>query len=181
MSKDKRIILVCVVVIIGLIGCNVYLNIQNSKLSDMTCDNIECDNTECDNKEDSKNNTIKELDYDCSFTRTFRYLGRINYETYVDNTSYIMVDSFQSYYPMLLIVPDSDLAKMEENKYYEFTYTLNGRWSEITDFDDLNFLIKITLDTEHTSGSNKAYLEIKSTDKIGTDQISESICKGTSS
>lgn len=143
----------------------------------MTCDNIECDNIE-DNKD---NTSIKELDYDCSFTRTFRYLGRINYETYVDNTSYIMVDSFQAYYPMLLIVPDSELAKMEENKYYEFTYTLNGRWSEITDFDDLNFLIKITLDTEHTSGNNKAYLEIKSTDRIGTDQISESICKGTSS
>lgn len=176
MSKDKRIILVCVVIIIGLIGCNVYLNIQNSKLSNKTCDNIECDNIE-----DNKDNTIKELDYDCSFTRTFRYLGRINYETYVDNTSYIMVDSFQAYYPMLLIVPDSELAKMEENKYYEFTYTLNGRWSEITDFDDLNFLIKITLDTEHTSGNNKAYLEIKSTDRIGTDQISESICKGTSS
>lgn len=176
MSKDKRIILVCIVVIIGLIGCNVYLNIQNSKSSDMTCDNIECDN-----KEDSEDNTsIKELDYDCSFTRTFRYLGRINYETYVDDTSYIMVDSFQSYYPMLLIVPDSDLDKMEENKYYEFTYTLNGRWSEITDFDTINVLVKATSDAEH-NGSNKAYLEINSTDKVGTDQVSESICKGTSS
>lgn len=173
MNKDKRIILVCVVVIIGLIACNVYLNIQNSKLSNSGEDNISSDNKE--------NITNTELDYDCSFTRTFRYLGIINYETYVDDTSYIMVDFFQSFEPMLLIVPDSDLDKMEENKYYEFTYTLKGKMNEIKDFDTINVLVKATSDIEHSVGSNKAYLEINSTDKIGTDQVSENICKGTSS
>lgn len=177
MNKDKRIILLCVVIIIGLIGCNVYLNIQNSKLSNITCDNIECDNTE----DDKDNTSVKELDYDCSFTRTFRYLGRINYETYVDDTSYIMVDFFQSFKPMLLIVPDSDLDKMEENKYYEFTYTLKGKMNEIKDFDTINVLVKATSDAEHSVGSNRAYLEINSTNKVGMEQVSESICKGTSS
>ena len=32
MNNDRRLLLVCIVVIIGLIGCNIYLNNQNHKL-----------------------------------------------------------------------------------------------------------------------------------------------------
>lgn len=167
----KYIILVLSLVIVLLSGYIIYSYNNN--------DSTDCIDSKEDNVVNKEDTNVEELDYDCSFTRTFRYLGRINYETYVDNTSYIMVDFFQSNEPMLLVVPDSELSKMEENKYYEFTYTLNGTMNEITDFDVINVLVKTTLDTEHNSeNGNKAYLEINSTDKVGMEQISESICKG---
>lgn len=179
MKHYKYIILVLSLVVVLLSGYIVYLY-SNNKCDDNDIDSK--DNNIVNNIVNKDDTSIKELDYDCSFTRTFRYLGRIDYETYVDNTSYIMVDFFQSYEPMLLIVPDSYLAKMEENKYYEFTYTLKGTMNEITDFDAINVLIKATLDTGHNSeNGNKAYLEINSTDKVGMEQASESICKGKES
>ena len=32
MNKDKRLLLICVVVMLGLLGCNIYLNYENNKL-----------------------------------------------------------------------------------------------------------------------------------------------------
>ena len=33
MNKDKRLLLICIVVILGLIGCNIYLQYENDKLT----------------------------------------------------------------------------------------------------------------------------------------------------
>lgn len=133
---------------------------------------------------DSGNNNIdsnnKVLDYNCSFTKTFRFIQKVDYETYVDGTTYIVGDIYQSYEPLLLIVDNDTAGKMERNKYYEFTYTLKGkmRETEIDEMNKINALVKTTYDKEHGVGSNKAYLEVKETDKIGLSQTQESICKG---
>ena len=61
-----------------------------------------------ENNKDSINNINKELDYDCSFTQTFRFYQKIDYETYVDGTTYVLGDIYQSYEPILLIVYEED-------------------------------------------------------------------------
>ena len=33
MNKDKRLLLICIVVILGLMGCNIYLQYENDKLT----------------------------------------------------------------------------------------------------------------------------------------------------
>ena len=67
---------------------------------------------------------------------------------------------------------------VENYKYYEFTYTLKGTWSEITDYNTLNILVKASFDKEHSTSTNSATLKIKETDKVGLSQVSEPICKG---
>ena len=64
MNKDKRLLLICIVVILGLMGCNIYLQYENDKLTK------EKDNV----KEEVSDNTTnaKEVYYDCSFTKTYR-------------------------------------------------------------------------------------------------------------
>lgn len=131
-----------------------------------------------ENNKDSINNINKELDYDCSFTQTFRFYQKIDYETYVDGTAYVLGDIYQSYEPILLIVYEEDANKMEKYKYYEFTYTLKGTWSEITDYNTLNILVKASFDKEHSTSTNSATLKIKETDKVGLSQVSEPICNG---
>ena len=73
---------------------------------------------------------------------------------------------------------EEDANKMEKYKYYEFTYTLKGTWSEITDYNTLNILVKASFDKEHSTSTNSATLKIKETDKVGLSQVSEPICKG---
>ena len=64
MNKDKRLLLICIVVILGLMGCNIYLQYENDKLTK------EKDNV----KEEVTDNTTntKEVYYDCSFIKTYR-------------------------------------------------------------------------------------------------------------
>ena len=33
MNKDKRLLLICIVVILGLMGCNIYLQYENAKVT----------------------------------------------------------------------------------------------------------------------------------------------------
>ena len=57
--------------------------------------------------------------------------------------------------------------------------TMNlGTWSEITDYNTLNILVKASFDKEHSTSTNSATLKIKETDKVGLSQVSEPICKG---
>ena len=170
MKYYKYIIISLGVLILALIGYIIYMRTTISPLDN----NVDTDNNIINNSSN------KELNYDCTFTKTFRFIQKIDYETYVEGTSYILGDTYQSYQPVLLIIDNKALDKMDKNKYYEFTYTLKGkmRESEMNDLNDINMLVKTTYDREHSIGSNKAYLEVKDTNKIGLKQIQESICKG---
>lgn len=175
MKYYKYIVIFLSILVLLLRGYIIYMKSTISLLNDDINNNSSIDSG--NNNIDSNN---KVLDYNCSFTKTFRFIQKVDYETYVDGTTYIVGDIYQSYEPLLLIVDNDTAGKMERNKYYEFTYTLKGkmRETEIDEMNKINALVKTTYDKEHGVGSNKAYLEVKETDKIGLSQTQESICKG---
>lgn len=87
MNKDKRLLLICIVVILGLMGCNIYLQYENDKLTK------EKDNV----KEEVTDNTTntKEVYYDCSFTKTYRVVDLLDgYIAEVPEMSYVVVDQY---------------------------------------------------------------------------------------
>lgn len=175
MKYYKYIVIFLSILVLLLRGYIIYMKSTISLLNDDINNNSSIDSG--NNNIDSNN---KVLDYNCSFTKTFRFIQKVDYETYVDGTTYIVGDIYQSYEPLLLIVDNDTAGKMERNKYYEFTYTLKGkmRETEIDEMNKINALVKTTYDKEHGVSSNKAYLEVKETDKIGLSQTQESICKG---
>lgn len=175
MKYYKYIVIFLSILVLLLRGYIIYMKSTISLLNNDINNNSSIDSG--NNNIDSNN---KVLDYNCSFTKTFRFIQKVDYETYVDGTTYIVGDIYQSYEPLLLIVDNDTAGKMERNKYYEFTYTLKGkmRETEIDEMNKINALVKTTYDKEHGVGSNKAYLEVKETDKIGLSQTQESICKG---
>lgn len=169
MNNDRRLLLVCIVVIIGLIGCNIYLDNQNHKLQN---------DNENSNKE---SNTTKELEYDCSFTRTYHIVNLLdNYIAEVPELSYLVLDSYQSHGAFTHIIPTRLKKEIREDKYYEFTYTIKGT-GIINDISDVLSYISATELANQSNRENpklQVSLEIKETDKQGMEQTQEPICKG---
>ena len=169
MNNDRRLLLVCIVVIIGLIGCNIYLDNQNHKLQN---------DNENSNKE---SNTTKELEYDCSFTRTYHIVNLLdNYIAEVPELSYLVLDSYQSHGAFTHIIPTRLKKELREDKYYEFTYTIKGT-GIINDISDVLSYISATELANQSNRENpklQVSLEIKETDKQGMEQTQEPICKG---
>lgn len=169
MNNDRRLLLVCIVVIIGLIGCNIYLDNQNHKLQN---------DNENSNKE---SNTTKELEYDCSFTRTYHIVNLLdNYIAEVPELSYLVLDSYQSHGAFTHIIPTRLKKELTEDKYYEFTYTIKGT-GIINDISDVLSYISATELANQSNRENpklQVSLEIRETDKQGMGQIQEPICKG---
>ena len=173
MNKDKRLLLICMVVILGLIGCNIYLQYENDKLTK------EKDNV----KEEVTDNTTntKEVYYDCSFTKTYRVVDLLDgYIAEVPELSYVVVDSYQSHGAFTHIIPTRLKKELTEDKYYEFTYTIKGTGI----INDISDALSYISSTELANQSNRenpklqVSLEIKETDKQGMGQIQEPICKG---
>lgn len=165
MNNDRRLLLVCIVVIIGLIGCNIYLDNQNHKLQN---------DNENSNKE---SNTTKELEYDCSFTRTYHIVNLLdNYIAEVPEESYIVLDAFQTHSAFTHKISSEAKKNLEVNKYYEFTYYLKGR-GIINDIEDVRNSIS-ALNSIKSDNSLKVLLEVKETNKEGLEQVQENICEG---
>ena len=167
MNTDRRLLLISIVVILGLMGCNLYLHHENDKLL----------------KEEVKvkdnDNIDKEVYYDCSFTQTYRVVDLLDgYVAEVPEMSYVILDKFQIHGAYAHIISSEQKKKLEVNKYYEFTYYLKGttkdKINDITDvlsYSSFNNQIK-------SDNSLSVLLEIKETDKLGMEQIQEDICIG---
>ena len=111
MNKDKRLLLICIVVILGLMGCNIYLQYENDKLTK------EKDNV----KEEVTDNTTntKEVYYDCSFTKTYRVVDLLDgYIAEVPEMSYVVVDQYLTHSAYSHIITSELKKKLEVNKYY---------------------------------------------------------------
>lgn len=171
MNKDKRLLLICVVVILGLMGCNIYLQHENDKL------NKEKDNV----KEEATDNTTntKEVYYDCSFTKTYRVVDLLDgYVAEVPEMSYVVVDQYLTHGAYSHIITSELKKKLEVNKYYEFTYTLKGATKDkINDIDDVLSYFSFN-NAIRSDNRLRVLLEVKETDKLGMGQIQEDICKG---
>ena len=167
MNTDRRLLLISIVVILGLMGCNLYLHHENDKLL----------------KEEVKvkdnDNIDKEVYYDCSFTQTYRVVDLLDgYIAEVPEMSYVILDKFQMHGAYAHIISSEQKKKLEVNKYYEFTYYLKG-----TTKDKINNINDVL---SHSSFNNQiksdnslsVLLEIKETNKLGMEQIQEDICIG---
>lgn len=166
MNTDRRLLLISIVVILGLMGCNLYLHHENDKLL----------------KEEVKvkdnNNIDKEVYYDCSFTQTYRVVDLLDgYIAEVPEMSYVILDKFQIHGAYAHIISSEQKKKLEVNKYYEFTYYLKGTTKD--KINDINDVLSYSSFNNQIKSDNSlsVLLEIKETDKLGMEQIQEKICK----
>ena len=167
MNTDRRLLLISIVVILGLMGCNLYLHHENDKLL----------------KEEVKvkdnNNIDKEVYYDCSFTQTYRVVDLLDgYIAEVPEMSYVILDKFQMHGAYAHKISSDQKKKLEVNKYYEFTYYLKGTTKD--KINDINDVLKYSSFNNQIKSDNSlsVLLEIKETDKLGMEQIQENICIG---
>lgn len=168
MKLNNRWITIFIVIIIGLIGCNIYLAMQNKNI-----------HTNKDNNKISKKSE-EEKYYDCSFTRTYRVVDLLDgYIAEVPELSYVVLDAYQSHGAFTHIIPTTTKKGLKENKYYEFTYTIKGT-GIINDENDVRSYIGSTEINQNNIEDSKlkVTLEIKETDKLGMEQVQENICEG---
>ena len=167
MNTNRRLLLISIVVILGLMGCNLYLHHENDKLL----------------KEEVKvkdnDNIDKEVYYDCSFTQTYRVVDLLDgYIAEVPEMSYVILDKFQIHGAYAHIISSEQKKKLEVNKYYEFTYYLKGTTKD--KINDINDVLSHSSFNNQIKSDNSlsVLLEIKETDKLGMEQIQEDICIG---
>lgn len=136
-------------------------------------------------KNESEN--LNNHNYDCQFTKTYHIVNKLdNYIAEVPELSYIVVDMFQSHNASTHIIPTRLKDTLELDKYYEFTYTMQGT-GNIKDMSDIYTEISSTElynassdETKNTIYKDKSLfvnLTIKETDKQGMEQIQEDICQ----
>lgn len=168
MKLNNRLIMVLIVIIIGLIGCNIYLVMQNKSVNT---------NKESNEIVKEENNNSEEKYYDCSFTRTYRVVDLLdNYVAEVPEMSYIVLDAFQSHSAFTHKISPEIKKNLEVNKYYEFTYYLKGI-GIVNDMNDVIDRISF-INSIKSDNSLKVLLEVKETEKIGLEQVQDSICMG---
>ena len=164
MKRYQKIIFICMALIIVVLG--VFLIIERNELKEKCTSN----NAITPNDE---NKNAEELNYDCSFTQTWKVYNLLeNYTGHHPDVSYVILEKFQTTIPYSHIIPSNLKSKLEQGKYYEFTYNIN-------DINDITDKI-IPEDNVKTSQSNLIVtLSIKETDKLGLEQLQEPICSGT--
>lgn len=168
MKLNNRLIIVLIVIIIGLIGCNIYLVMQNKSVNT---------NKESNEIVKEENNNSEEKYYDCSFTRTYRVVDLLDgYVAEVPEESYVVLDAFQSHSAFTHGISSELKKKLEVNKYYEFTYTLKGI-GIVNDIEDVRNRVS-AFNSMKSDNSLKVLLEIKETDRVGLGQLQEKICEG---
>ena len=158
-------ILMIVLIILGVLLGNEYY--KNKEL------NEKIERLNLENNVSNNDNENLSYEYDCNFTKTYNIVELVEwYISEVPEYSYVIVDEFQSHYLNAIRIPSVLKENLKEDKYYEFIYTLKGTTDKI--ISDINYInehisLKENIDFNIT-------LEIKETNKLGNDQINESIC-----
>ena len=134
-----------------------------------------------ENKEEEinkKENTDNE-NGTCTFTKTHHIADLLeDYKGEVPESTFILVDQFQTHYPYILHIPSNMKENLEENKYYEFIYTVPKNNNYETENDILNLIVGDYINKENNIGiDHNVNLEIKKSEKVGLEQINEEICK----
>ena len=126
----------------------------------------------------AENNDTKQLEYDCSFTQTWRVYDMLeDFVGHHPDMSYVILERFQTFKPYSHKIPSNLKSKLERGKYYEFTYHIKGK-GFIDDIDDV--VEKLIPEGNVETSQNKLIvtLRINETDKLGMDQLQEPICQG---
>lgn len=125
----------------------------------------------------AENNDTKQLEYDCSFTQTWRVYDLLeDFVGHHPDMSYVILERFQTFIPYSHKIPSNLKSQLERGKYYEFTYHIKGK-GFIDDIDDV--VEKLIPEGNVETSQNKLIvtLRINETDKLGMDQLQEPICQ----
>ena len=167
----KKLLIVLVGLFASLsVGLGIYCIKLNAKIDGLKSNDKITNN-------DVENDNVEQIALDCSFTRTYKIIDLMDeYRAAVPERSFIIVDQFQFFVPVVHSLP----TKLKENlivgEYYEFTYNLKGKIDKSKELEMIDVVGMIV--EEHPNNDNlTATLKIKKTDKLGLEQIQEPICK----
>ncbi len=156
---------------IKVVNCH-HLSRNNKYNNDIYIGNdLSLNNDVCVTRSDDNLNNIK-YNYDCTFTKTYNIVNLLNdYQSEIENYSYIVVDEYQSHFPKTMLIPKSLKNNLKENKSYEITYHLNGKSNNI--LDDIDYINQ----NIGVSDNLVITINIKETNKTGMNQVNEAICQ----
>ena len=167
MKAYHKIIFICMFLII----LSVFLIVEKKEFKEKCASNR-------NSISNAENNDTKQLEYDCSFTQTWRVYDMLeDFVGHHPDMSYVILERFQTFIPYSHKIPSNLKSQLERGKYYEFTYHIKGK-GFIDDIDDV--VEKLIPEGNVETSQNKLIvtLRINETDKLGMDQLQEPICQG---
>ena len=167
----KKILIVLVGLFVSLsVGLGIYCIKLNAKIDGLKSNDKITNN-------DVENDNVEQIALDCSFTRTYKIIDLMDeYRAAVPERSFIIVDQFQFFVPVVHSLPTKLKENLKVGEYYEFTYHIKGKIDESKELQTIDVVGMIV--EEHPDNDNlTATLQIKKTDKLGLDQTQEPICK----
>ena len=169
MKKNLLIILVGVFALLS-VGLGIYCIKLNTMIEELESNDKITNN-------DVGNDNADQITIDCSFTRTYKIIDLMDeYRAAAPERSFIIVDQFQFFVPVVHSIPTKLKENLKVGQYYEFTYHIKGKMDSSKELEMIDVVGMIV--EEHPDNDNlTATLQIKKTDKLGLDQTQEPICK----
>ena len=169
MKTYHKIIFICMFLIIIILS--VFLIVEKKEFKEKCASNR-------NSISNAENNDTKQLEYDCSFTQTWRVYDLLeDFVGHHPDMSYVILERFQTFIPYSHKIPSNLKSQLERGKYYEFTYHIKGKGF----IDDIDYVVeKLIPEGNVETSQNKLIvtLRINETDKLGMDQLQEPICQG---
>ena len=171
MKKNLLIVLVGLFVLLS-VGLGIYCIKLNAEIDGLKSNNKITNN-------DVENDNVEQIALDCSFTRTYKIIDLMDeYRAAAPERSFIIVDQFQFFVPVVHSIPTELKENLKVGQYYEFTYHIKGKMDSSKELEMMDVVGMVV--EEHPNNDNlTATLQIKKTDKFGLDQAQEPICKTT--
>lgn len=170
--KDRKtfiLVVILVFLVVLLSGFIIYDRVIRRKVKDDTNDIVEKDN----------NDSSLSSEETCTFTRSHHVVNLLeDYVGEVPESTFVLVDHFQSHYPVVLQIPSDKRNILEVDKNYEFIYTVPKN-NDFTSEDEILSLLVGDLINSNNGNKEKGNisLTIKESEKVGLELISEEICK----
>jgi len=169
MKKSLLIILVALFALLS-VGLGIYCIKLNTKIDELESKDKITNN-------DVENDNADQIALDCSFTRTYKIIDLMDeYRAAAPERSFIIVDQFQFFVPVVHGLPTKLKENLKVGEYYEFTYHIKGKMDSSKELEMMDIIGMIV--EEHPNNDNlTATLKITKTNKLGLGQIQEPICK----
>ncbi|MBQ9854452.1 MAG: hypothetical protein IJO57_05420 [Bacilli bacterium] len=169
MKKNLFIILLGLFALTS-VGLGIYCIKLNTEIDELKSNDKITNN-------DVENDNVEQIALDCSFTRTYKIIDLMDeYRAAAPERSFIIVDQFQFFVPVVHSIPTKLKESLKVGQYYEFTYHIKGKMDSSKELEMIDVVGMIV--EEHPNNDNlTATLQIKKTDKLGLDQTQEPICK----
>ena len=169
MKKNLLIILVGLFVLLS-VGLGIYCIKLNAEIDGLKSNNKITNN-------DVENDNVEQIALDCSFTKTYKIIDLMDeYRAAAPERSFIIVDQFQFFVPVVHILPTKMKENLKVGEYYEFTYHIKGKMDALEELEMMD-VVGMIVEEHPNNDILTATLQIKKTDKLGLDQTQEPICK----